>query len=78
MMPMSNSQIAARNRQLAAKCGTKSPTVQHGPRMYSYTYGRLSVVWLTDQRVQAEVRDQSGAVVHRGTRDECLAFAQAI
>jgi len=73
MNPLTNSQIAEQARKTAEKFGTQTGL---GSVSQSYTFGRHQVVWQGDA---AEVRDTTkcDAVVFRGTKDECVAWAKS-
>ena len=77
MMPMTNSQIAAANRETARKYGTQSNGTGLGECSQSYDFGSYQVVWQGENL--AEVRDlpNGGRVVYRGTKAECVAWAKA-
>ena len=74
MMPLTNSQIAAQAREAAAKYGTKNGATAPAPVMLSHNYGPYALVWVGNPAIPVEVRDASGSVLFRGTREECAAW----
>lgn len=79
--PLTNSEVAARQREIEAKAKTKSVGTGVAQVSQSYTFGHYQVVWAGANKggSPAEVRDNANndAIVFRGTKDECVDWAKS-